>query len=554
MKTNQYPTRFIPGSLVSLLLKTSQITVALAVITGLISGLARAGLIALINNFVNHNQTSNSSVVWNFILFLVMILITGVVSQVLLVQLAEGTVLNLRLILSRQILASPLRQLEEIGSYRLLATLTDDIESISNTVNAIPFLCINIAIILGCLIYLGWLSLPLLLFLLIFLGLGTLSHQYLMIKAGHALEKSRHEQDRLFKHFRTITDGIKELKLHNQRRNAFFSENLQATALASRNHNFWGFTIFTIAVNWGLLLFFIAIGLIFFWLTPWLKVETATLSGYALTIIYLTAPLENIIRVLPILTKSNIALKKIKTLGLSLTSHLQENLDTPISQPIPNWKQLELVRLTHAYYREGEDRNFSIGPIDLTFKPGEIVFIVGGNGCGKSTLAKLIIGLYIPEGGNIILDGQIITDENREWYRQYFSVVFSDFFLFDSLLGLTGDNQKSQIQQYLAQLQLDKKVKIKDGEFSTIALSQGQRKRLALLTAYLEDRPIYLFDEWAADQDPIFKEIFYSQILQELKQRGKTVLVISHDDHYFNFADRIIKLDYGQVEYDKQIK
>lgn len=175
---------------------------------------------------------------------------------------------------------------------------------------------------------------------------------------------------------------------------------------------------------------------------------------------------------------------------------------------------------------------------------------MGGNGSGKSTLAKLITGLYIPQSGELCLEGEAIVDSNREAYRQLFSAVFSDFYLFERLVSAEALTLDAQAQAYLEKLQLEKKVSVKDGQLSTTALSQGQRKRLALLAAYLEDRSIYLFDEWAADQDPIFREIFYTQLLSELKQRGKTVLVISHDDHYFHLADRILKLDYGCIESD----
>ena len=147
----------------------------------------------------------------------------------------------------------------------------------------------------------------------------------------------------------------------------------------------------------------------------------------------------------------------------------------------------------------------------------------------------------------------IATDENREFYRQHFSVVFSDFYLFESLLGLDSPELDEQARNYLAQLQLTHKVEVKDGALSTTDLSQGQRKRLALLTAYLEDRPIYVFDEWAADQDPLFKEVFHYQLLPELKAKGKTVLVISHDDRYYHVADHIIKLEYGKIDYDQNV-
>ena len=183
----------------------------------------------------------------------------------------------------------------------------------------------------------------------------------------------------------------------------------------------------------------------------------------------------------------------------------------------------------------------SAAPLTLAFWD----FVVGGNGSGKSTFAKLLVGLYSLEASELRLDGQLIIDQNREWYCQHFSVVLSDFYLFESLLGLGSPGLDAQANDYPVQLQLDHKVQVQDGALSTTALSQGQRKRLALLTAYLEDRPIYIFDEWAADQDSQFKELFYTQLLPELKTRGKVILVIRHDHRYFRVADRTRKLEYG---------
>jgi putative ATP-binding cassette transporter len=178
------------------------------------------------------------------------------------------------------------------------------------------------------------------------------------------------------------------------------------------------------------------------------------------------------------------------------------------------------------------------------------VFVVGGNGSGKTTLAKLIAGLYTPESGEIKVDGQSITDRNRDGYRQMFSIVFSDFFLFERLIGLEHRSLDERAAQYLKTLRLDSNVQVNDGRFSTTSLSQGQRKRLALLTAYLENRAVYIFDEWAADQDPEFKRVFYHVLLPELKARGKAVIAISHDDAYYGMADRIVKLNHGRIESD----
>ncbi|HEV2735919.1 MAG TPA: ATP-binding cassette domain-containing protein, partial [Longimicrobiaceae bacterium] len=193
---------------------------------------------------------------------------------------------------------------------------------------------------------------------------------------------------------------------------------------------------------------------------------------------------------------------------------------------------------------------FTLGAIDLRVWQGETLFLVGGNGSGKTTLAKLLLGLYAPEEGELRFGGRPVTDADRADYVHQFAAVFSDFYLFESLLGMESPELDALASRYLSKLHLEHKVRVEGGKLSTTALSQGQRKRLALLTAYLEDRPIYLFDEWAADQDPVFKEVFYLELLPELKARGKTVIVISHDDHYYGVADRIIKLDYGRIEYD----
>jgi putative ATP-binding cassette transporter len=181
------------------------------------------------------------------------------------------------------------------------------------------------------------------------------------------------------------------------------------------------------------------------------------------------------------------------------------------------------------------------------------VFLIGGNGSGKTTLAKIITGLYEPGSGEMRLNGNPVTSESLDYYRNHFSAVFSDFYLFETLLGLDRPGLDARAQELLVQLQLNRKVNIREGELSTVELSQGQRKRLALLTAYLEDRPVYIFDEWAADQDPLFRGIFYNKILPDLKSRGKTVIVISHDERFYHLADRIIKLEHGQLEYDKRI-
>ena len=540
-------------NLIYFLLRSSWGMVAIAIFTGFLSGGSSAGLIALISRAASRNPSSSlATTIWGFVGLVTVVLVTSIISQVMLIRLSQSAVLQLRMGLSRQLLSSELSHLEELGNARLLATLTEDVQAVANGVYQMPFLFINLAIVLGCLAYITWLSW---LTILMVIGLALVaigSCQWLLNRGEKLLTLAREEQDTLFKHLGSITQGIKELKLHYRRRQVFLEKKLLSTATMFRRHNVDGLILFATTSSWGQLIFFFALGFVIFVLPNILPITPQTLSGYILTFTYLMLPMDNIINKLPVFSQASIALSKIESLGLSLASRSEVAKVPPRYKS--SWHYLQLNGVTHTYRTEEEASNFILGPIDLKFSTQEIVFIVGGNGSGKSTLAKLITGLYLPEAGDIIFDGEPITEENREWYRQHFSVVFSDFYLFEDLLGLEDSNLDIQAQKYLQLLQLDRKVKVKDGKLSTTALSQGQRKRLALLTAYLEDRPIYLFDEWAADQDPMFKESFYCELLPHLRDQGKTVLVISHDDRYFHLADRMIKLDYGQVEYDKDFR
>jgi putative pyoverdin transport system ATP-binding/permease protein len=533
-------------SLIGFLLRASWKTVTIAALAGFLSGACSALLIALINYTVSGaaggSHSTQQLLQW-FVGLAIAALLSSFVSRILLIRLSQTAIYKLRLRISQWILACPLRHLEELGANRLLATLTDDVQSISNAVFAIPFLCIDLTLIVGCLVYLGWLSWTVLLVTVIFLTLAIAAIQTLLNRSSRLLSVARDQQDRLFKHFRAITDGIKELKLHRDRRESFFTQELQGTAQSSRNYRVKSLSILAIASSLGELLFFAILGLLVFGLPLITAITPAVLSGYVLTLTYVIRPIQNILEVLPGLSQAGIALRKIDRLGLSLASR-SEILTLPEGFPTA-FKSIQLCQVSHTYARD-ED-SFTLGAIDLVLHPGELVFIVGGNGSGKSTLAKLITGLYIPEAGEIYLDGNKVTAENREAYRQLFATVFSDFFLFERLMGIRLQDLDAEALKYLHQLQLDQKVSINSGVLSTIDLSQGQRKRLALLTAYLDDRPIYVFDEWAADQDPFFREVFYQQILSDLRQRGKLVIVISHDDRYFHLGDRVIKLDYGKL-------
>jgi putative ATP-binding cassette transporter len=539
-------------SLLYFLLRHSRVLLIAAVFTGLVGGAGSAGLIALINTGLNRPQLLAPYLIWIYVVVGLLVVAASITSQVLLIRLAQSGIFELRMHLCGRVLGAPLRRLEEIGAARLLAALTDDVLVITNAQLIIPTICINAAVVFGCLVYLCWLSWVVLLTVLGFITVGGVTFQIMARFALRSIKRAREEQDTLFKHFRALTQGATELKLHRRRRVAFLSQMLRTSATNLRRQNVVGMTIFAVAGNWALLLIFALIGLILSVVPNLTTINTPVLTGYTLTILYMAGPLGILLSSVPLLSRANVALKKVEALGITLAEQSTEEDSPEPSKTKPAFKRLELEKVTHLYQREKVDGTFTLGPISLSFQPGELVFLTGGNGSGKTTLAKVITGLYAPETGMVRVDGRPITNKTRDHYRQMFSAVFSDFFLFEQLLGLEAPGLDERAHEYLARLQLTHKVEVQDGKLSTTELSHGQRKRLALLTAYLEDRPFYVFDEWAADQDYLFKDIFYCQLLPELKAKGKTVLVISHDNRYYHVADRIIKLDYGQLEEDQR--
>jgi len=541
--------------IVKFFLKHSRKTVVASLVAGVFSGACNAALLALINTLLRKDGAGSLKLTLAFVALCLMLPLSRFASEILLNDLGQDSLYSLRVQISRQALAAPLRRLEQLGIHRVLAVLTDDLPAITNTALILPLVCLNATVVVGCLIYIGLLSWKVLSINLLFMALGIAGYQFPVLKAQGIFRRARKDGDALLKHFQALLHGSKELKLHRERRKAFFADLLDATASSVRDHNKTAMKIYTASATWGQTLVFIMVGLMLLALPASRGLSREALTGCTLALLYIMMPLQVIMNMAPNLARANVAVKNVQELGFQFSS--QE--DTPPDQAAngnvrENWQTLQFKAVTHSYRHEGDLENFALGPINARFSRGELVFITGGNGSGKTTFVKLLTGLYVPEQGEVNLDGKIDTThpQRREEYRGYFSAVFSDFFLFDQLLGLGDAAIASSADGYLKQLKLDHKVKFKEGMLSTTDLSRGQRKRLALLTAYLEDRPTYEFDEWAADQDPYFKEIFYLQLLPELKARGKTVFVISHDDRYYHVSHRIIKFDEGQIVSDRR--
>lgn len=533
--------------LIKLLLKQSLGLVMLSVLCGLLSGAAFASLVALLNEAIARGKSPLGDLGARFVAVAAFALVTRVASQVLLILLRHRALLELRSGLAARILASPLRTLEEKGSHLLLGALMEGVVAAGTGLMVLPFIFTNVVVIVASLSYLGWLSLGALGVMLVCIVFGLVTYWLPTVYAMRSFNQGRNVQDKVFKHFQSLVMGIKELKLHRPRREAFVHDHLVPTIDKMQRFGAKSQVYFTISSAWGLLVFFIFLGLLVFVYQTHAEIDTATLTGYALATLYIQQPFQVIMDLIPTFGQGEIAIQKIEKLGLSLSSEHTRAPRSGQAEVERTFEVVELSNIIHTYHRENEDGGFTIGPIDLTLRRGELVFLIGGNGSGKTTLAKIITGLYVPEGGEIRIDGRPVSESTREDYREHFSAIFSDFHVFDVLLGLAPGDREARVKHYLSRLLLDRKVDVVGGVLSTTEVSQGQRKRLALLSAYLEDRPIYLFDEWAADQDPQFKEIFYRELLPELRSQGKTVIAITHDDRYFGLADRLVKLEDGRL-------
>jgi putative ATP-binding cassette transporter len=264
----------------------------------------------------------------------------------------------------------------------------------------------------------------------------------------------------------------------------------------------------------------------------------------ATTALFLAGSLSGIIVSIPNLSQANVAARTLQTLAKRLAESAQE---APADRE-EIYDQIKGITLEGVCYQHpGQEKRmgFTLGPVDYQFDAGKVYFIRGNNGSGKTTLMRILIGLYQPSAGRILVNGLPISEPTTGAYRDMFSVVFSDFHLFKTLYGLPADDVR-RMEDLLKVFQMEGKVSIQNGQFSSLQFSTGQRKRLALIVALLEDRPFVILDEWAADQDPEFRQEFYENIIPKLRAMGKTVIAITHDDHYYDRADHVLFMANGK--------
>ncbi|UXI66209.1 cyclic peptide export ABC transporter [Tahibacter amnicola] len=531
----------------------------LSILLGALSGISYSLLIPLVQVGINSSDSAGSGAdvalflgfeIHQYKLALVFfgiclfVLVSRSISQVSLMRVAMDVTTDLRKTLYEQIARSPIADLERIGSSKLIATITTDVGRIVIGARAIPDLLISAVTIVGMLGFMAYLNYSVFVVVMQAIVFGVITYQVPVFIANKYFHRSRQRIDLLQEAIQGLIAGAKELKLDADKRERYFADVLMENEYAVLAADKTGNTVMRLAANYGDMISFFVIGVIAYVFINYHAITPSELTGVVMAMLYITTPIAVVIGTVPSVVMAKISLNKVNGIMRSIPA---ESYPARRGGELPAWTELRVRNLCYQHRGSKDEAGFQVGPIDLTIRRGEVTFIVGGNGSGKSTLSKLLTLHYAAASGEILFGDQRLTDENFAAYRQRICSIYSDYYLFDRLLCEAKPDEAARIKEYMALLKLEGKLVIEARQFSTTALSDGQRKRLALLAALLEDKDLYLFDEWAADQDPSFKEVFYRRIVHELKARGKAVIVISHDDRFFDEADRLIYMDQGRV-------
>jgi putative pyoverdin transport system ATP-binding/permease protein len=513
---------------------------------GVLAGLSTAWLLATINDGLHAPGGIGAGMIWKFLGLCVLTLAGNAISGISNSLIGQRIIAALRKDISARIVCAPIAEIERFRVHRLMATLNNDVDTVSAFTFNFPTFAVAFAIALGCIVYMLTLSPLLFLFALTVIVCGLIINHHASLHWQRQYQAVGVAQDELQKQYRAIVEGAKELRLSRPRRIRVFNEQLSSAADLIGDLKTRAMRLFYATDAISSTLFFLVIGLIIA-LQGRLHIDTRVVSGFVIVLLYIRGPVEQLAATFPALIQARIAFQRIA----KLSAHFENREATLLERREPSQYRnpLQSVALRGAEFDfspTGQVAPFRLGPIDLEVLRGEIIFIVGENGCGKTTLIKLLLSLYSPTKGDLLLNGVPARFDELDDFRQQFSAVFSDYHLFDDLV--TNDPATVRhAREYLNKFELGHKVNVEEGAFSTIDLSAGQRKRLALVHAYLEGRPWMMLDEWAADQDPAFRRIFYMEMLPDLKRQGKTLIVISHDDRYFAQADRIVRLEQGRV-------
>lgn len=446
--------------------------------------------------------------------------------------------------LVKRILGSKFTTLEKAGRAKLYNVLTNDVNAISNALAEMPAFIYNALLMVACFGYLIYLSPLVFLILISTVVVAGFFASGIMKRISKDAVKLRARQDDVFEGYKGLLEGSKQLALNNNRKQHYLEKELdpQLEELKESERRY-GFS-WDINRNISQSLIFLILGAVIV-VSQFMQTSHLVMS-YLLILTYLAGPFSYVMGLWQSIVRAKVSLQKIES--LQLDEALPEPALTAEQAELDQWQSIHFNQVGFQYTES--DEQFALQPVDLTLNKGEVVFVTGGNGSGKSTFMHVLLGLYKPTSGQILIDDQQVSETNVSDYMEKMAIVLPDFYLYKSLLGKAGQEcDPEKVQSLLERFDLIDKVAVDQYGYQSVSFSMGQRKRLALISAILEDKEIYVLDEWAADQDPHFRHVFYTQIIPWLKSQGKTVVAVTHDDKYFDCADRQIKFDMGKMEH-----
>ena len=520
----------------------------LALFAGL-SGVASASVLAVINQATVAGSEGGGG---GLIVLLLAVLIYSLSHRALMISaasLAESTVDRLRVTLEEQLRSADLRRVEKLDQNRIFATISGEMQALSDGTVNLAIVGHSLLLVIMTAIYLLFLSVAAVIAAVAFSAIAAYIHLRRSKETAETLTQAFRLDSHLLHGFSDLIAGFKEAKLNTPRSQDLgraiqdSSAEVASVRLRTRSHIATDLVLSQSA-------FYLLIGLMAFVVPMFFTIDRQTLVMITSGTLFLIGPIGLLVAGIPILQRVESAAQTILGVMQELpVAPEKARTFQPVGLPEDGFVKLSQVSFT---YDRGDDGNFAVGPIDLEIRKGQMVLITGSNGSGKSTLLKLVTGLYLPTAG--VTTAKVEVDKVRkeiqttgggnvakgelETYQNLFSAVFSDYHLFKRLYGIRSINQE-EAKKWLELVELQDKVRIVGGEFDTINLSSGQRKRLAMVTLLLENRPICVFDEWAADQDKHFRDKFYFTILPLLlNEYKKTLIVVSHDLEYFK-SDKI---------------
>ncbi|MDP3877983.1 MAG: cyclic peptide export ABC transporter [Methylobacter sp.] len=516
------------------------------IFTALVSGLANGYLLTIINNAAEAVNKSEELQIHNFFLFLTDLILLVYTKQYSLKQAtiaAEDAINRIRLRVTDKLRHTELPYIETAGHAEIYTRITQDTSLISESAIILINACQQMIVVVICLLYIAWLSLPGFILTVSILSVSVLMYLYNSKYIGFRLHEAASKESDFFNGIKSILVGFKEIKINRKKNDALF-EHIETISKEAKEIKVATGLHFVIELMFAQTSFYILCAGIIFILPALSMTGVDQVVGITIAVLFLFGPLSIVVSAFPMFARANVAVENIYRLEHEIDGFSKKQPLETTQAPV--FESLEFEQVSFHYPQQSEGSAFGVGPLDFKLNQGEILFIVGGNGSGKSTLLKLLTGLYYPLAGTIYINGQPLEADNYSNFRELYSTIFTDFHLFDHLYGIDQADQE-QVNALLKTMGLQKKTTFKNNKFSNTDLSTGQKKRLAYIASVLEDKQVYIFDEWAADQDPEFRQYFYEVLLKDLKDKGKTVIAVSHDDRYFSAADKVITLEYGQI-------